>query len=131
MAFHGDQDPFVSYQDQRGDAVEIADRHWWHGSIPDGVIRHDGAEAAMSRWASHNGCDPDPEVTTVGTTVRRSSWRNCQAETVFFHVPGGGHTWPGRPVAGMEAVFGSTTLDVDASAAMFEFFFSHRLSGRR
>jgi polyhydroxybutyrate depolymerase len=127
MAFHGDKDPFVSYQDSRGDAREIADRHLWKGNIPAGVTEHPGAERAMANWAAHNGCDPKPEVTEVSAQVVRTSWTGCQADTEFFHIVGGGHTWPGRPVAGMEAVFGSTTMDIDATKLMFEFFFSHHL----
>lgn len=127
MAFHGDKDPFVSYQDSRGDAREIADRHFWHGDIPSDVPLHEGAEQAMANWAEHNGCDPEPEVTEISPEVIRTTWAGCEADTVFFHIVGGGHTWPGRPVAGMEAVFGTTNMDIDATKLMFDFFFDHQL----
>ena len=57
----------------------------------------------------------------------RTTWAGCEADTVFFHIVGGGHTWPGRPVAGMEAVFGTTNMDIDATKLMFDFFFDHQL----
>lgn len=126
MAFHGDEDPFVSYQDDGGDAAEIADRNFWMGEVPPDVPVHEGAEQAMASWADHNGCDPDPEVEDLSDEVVRTTWQNCVADTVFYHVVGGGHTWPNRPVPGAEPVFGRTTMDIDATELMFEFFFSHR-----
>jgi polyhydroxybutyrate depolymerase len=126
MAFHGDQDPFVSYQDDRGDAREIAERHFWKGNVPDQIPEHEGAEQAMANWAAHNGCDPEPLVETISDEVIRRTWQNCDADTVFFYMPGGGHTWPGHPVPAFEPVFGHTTLDIDATELMVEFFLQHQ-----
>jgi poly(3-hydroxybutyrate) depolymerase len=126
MAIMGDQDPFVSYQDSRGDAAEIAGRHFWKDGLPPEVARHRGAEQAMADWAAHNGCDAEPVTEDLSTEVVRMTWEGCEADTVFYHVVGGGHTWPSRPVPQFEAMFGSTTMDIDATALMFEFFFSHR-----
>lgn len=125
MAFHGDEDPFVSYQDSRGDAAEIADRHLWKGDVPSDVPEHGGAEQAMANWAAQNGCDPEPVVDEISAEVVRSTWQNCAADTVFFHLVGSGHTWPGRPVPAFEDVFGYTTMDIDATELMFEFFWDH------
>jgi polyhydroxybutyrate depolymerase len=126
VAFMGDKDPFVSYQDGRGDAAEIAGRHFWKEGIPPDVARHEGAEHAMANWAAHNGCDAEPDVENISAEVVRTRWQNCDAETVFYHVVGGGHTWPSRPVPAFEAAFGHTTMDIDATQLMFDFFFDHQ-----
>ena len=126
MAFHGDKDPFVSYQDGRGDAKEIADKNLWKGNVPPGVPDHEGAEQAMANWAAHNGCDAQPVVETISAEVVRTTWQHCDAATIFFHIVGGGHTWPSRPVPAFEKVFGHTTMDIDATRLMFEFFFAHQ-----
>lgn len=126
IAFMGDKDPFVSYQDERGDAAEIADRHIWKGNRPPDVPKHEGAEHAMANGATHNGCDPEPTIETISAEVVRSEWTGCDADTVFYHVIGGGHTWPSRPVPAFEATFGHTTMDIDATNLMFEFFFAHQ-----
>lgn len=126
MAFHGDEDPFVSYQDDEGDAAQIADRHLWKGNPPPDVPVHEGAEQAMANWAAHNRCDAEPLVENISAEVVRTEWQDCDADTVFYHVVGGGHTWPSRPVPAFEATFGYTTMDIDATRLMFEFFFDHQ-----
>jgi len=126
MAFHGDKDPFTSYQDEKGDAKEIANRNYWKGDVPPGLPKHEGAEKAMSNWAAHNGCDAQPKVETISKDVIRTTWQNCKAETIFYHIVGGGHTWPSRPVPAFEKIFGYTTMDIDATELMFDFWFRHR-----
>jgi polyhydroxybutyrate depolymerase len=126
MAFHGDKDPFVSYADDKGDAWEIANRNLWKDDPPAGIPRHEGAVQAMKTWAEHNGCDAEPVVENVSAVVVRTTWQHCAAETVFYHVLGGGHTWPNRPVPAFEKTFGHTTLDIDATQLMFDFFFAHQ-----
>jgi polyhydroxybutyrate depolymerase len=126
LAIHGDKDPFTSYLDGRGDAKEIADKNFWKGDVPPGLPNHEGAEKAMANWAEHNGCDPTPLVENISDEVIRTTWHGCEADTVFYHVVGGGHTWPSRPVPSFEKVFGYTTMDIDATELMFEFFFAHR-----
>jgi len=129
MAFHGDKDPFVSYQDSRGDAKDVADKNYWKGNAPPGLPVHEGAEKAMANWAAHNGCDPNPLVENISKDVVRTTWQHCKADTVFFHIVGGGHTWPSRPVPAFEKTFGYTTMDIDATELMFEFFFDHTGEG--
>jgi len=48
------------------------------------------------------------------------------AATGHDFVVGGGHTWPNRPVPAFEETFGYTTLDIDATELMFEFFFAQQ-----
>lgn len=123
MAFHGDEDPVVTYEGGGLDAAAIADLHNWKGDPPSGVPEHGGVDDAMADWAEHNGCDAGPVVEDVSAEVRRYEWQNCDATTVLYRVVGGGHTWPGRPVPGFEDRFGHTTTDIDATELMFEFFF--------
>jgi polyhydroxybutyrate depolymerase len=122
MAFHGDADPIVTYEGGGLNATAIADLHAWKGAIPDGLPEHRGVEDAMANWAAHNGCEPEPEEVMVTDEVRRLTWQQCQADTILYDIVGGGHTWPGKPVPGFEDAFGHTTLDIDATDLMFEFF---------
>lgn len=124
IAFHGDEDPFVNYEGGGLDAARISDMHAWKGDVPDGVPIHEGVEAAMANWAAHNGCDPEPIVEDISDEVVRTTWQDCDADTVLYRIIGGGHTWPGRPQPGFEQTFGYTTMDIDATQLMFEFFFN-------
>ena len=123
IAFHGTADPFVPYAGGGLDATTIAGQHYWKGAIPAGLPQHRGVDEAMRRWAAHNRCDPQPVEERVSPEVRKRTWRGCSAATVLYIVDGGGHTLPGRPVPGFEASFGHTTMDIDATALMSEFFF--------
>lgn len=122
MAFHGDADPIVTYEGGGLNAATIADQQFWKGDVPDGVPAHGGVDEAMVGWADHNGCDPEPVEERVSPEVVRRAWDGCEAETVLYVVEGGGHTWPGRPFPSMEATFGPTTTDIDATQLMFELF---------
>ena len=51
-------------------------------------------------WGEINECDTQPDVVEVedayddGTTLERWNFTRCAAETVFYKIEGGGHTWP-------------------------------------
>lgn len=122
MAFHGDADPIVTYDGGGLNATAIADHQYWKGDVPEGLPVHGGVDQALGDWAAHNGCDPQPVEDRISPEVIRRTWQNCDAETVLYVVEDGGHTWPGRPVAGFEDQFGATTTDIDATALMLEFF---------
>ena len=51
----------------------------------------------MGRWAVHNQCDRESVEQRVSAEVVRYYWRNCRAETEWYLIEGGGHTWPGSP----------------------------------
>ncbi|MBL8774329.1 MAG: hypothetical protein JNK12_00295 [Acidimicrobiales bacterium] len=122
MAFHGDADPIVTYEGGGLNAATIANMHYWKGDIPADVPEHEGVDVAMDNWAAHNGCEPGRVEERVSPEVLRFTWEGCEAETVLYVVEGGGHTWPGRPTPGFEEQFGPTTLDIEATPLMFEFF---------
>ena len=46
--------------------------------------------------------------------VQRRTWTGCKAATVLYIIDGGGHGWPGKPVASMEEQFGHDTTSVNA-----------------
>ena len=127
IAFHGTADPIVTYDGGGLNSVRISDVNYWKGNVPPGVPPHDGVDAAMERWASHNGCGPDPVEERVAPEVRRRTWKRCRADTVLYMIDGGGHAWPGKPVPQFEESFGHATAQIDASTLIFEFFFdNHR-----
>jgi len=46
---------------------------------------------------------------------------NCPL--LFYRIEGGGHSWPGSPVADLQpASLGHTTTDIDATAVSWELF---------
>jgi polyhydroxybutyrate depolymerase len=125
IAFHGTADPFVLYKGGGLDSEAIADQNAWNGKRPPNLPVNRGVEASMQTWALHNGCDPIPVERRIGHEVRARRWRHCKADTVLYIVDGGGHTWPGHPVPGFNKSFGHTTMDIDATRLMFDFFFAH------
>lgn len=87
-------------------------------------------------WGQHNQCegeftttimrDVDPED---GTRVRRQEYLNCadNSEVVVYVVDGGGHTWSSHPFTSARVEVGPTTMDIDASRVMWDFFSRHTL----
>ena len=76
-------------------------------------------------WRSLNGC-PSTSRTEQTRNVKKQTWGPCRdsTEVALYVVEGGGHTWPG----GAElppAFFGPTGRELDASAAIVEFFDRH------
>lgn len=84
-------------------------------------------------WQDHNGCQTKNELETVddvdpedGTRVIVEGYTDCKdsADVQIYGVFNGGHTWPGHPI---EAPFdlGRTSLDIDATHIISEFFREH------
>jgi polyhydroxybutyrate depolymerase len=86
-------------------------------------------------WSSRNGCssrvgvqvlpDRDPDD---GTLVFRVSYacKNSGMEVVLLTIQGGGHTWPGAPIAVPDGKSGKTCRDISASDIIWDFFSHHR-----
>lgn len=108
VAFHGTADLVVPYSG--GNAALIRLALGW---------TLEPADEAMAAKAQLNGCegfDDEP----VGADVVRRSWRDCDAETVFFRIEDGAHGWPGPdPLRSGPA---RTTATVDATELIIEFF---------
>ncbi len=126
LAFHGTADPILPYRGGGLSATAIANLYVWHGAAPKGLPPPLGIDASMSRWARHNGCNPQPVTVRVASDVERRTWTGCKAATELYIVEGGGHGWPGKPVPAEEATFGHDTTSIDASNLIFGFFFGRR-----
>jgi len=109
LQFHGTDDQLVPY----------------HGGGMGGGL---SAPGTMAFWAARNGCEPTPVVTLESGDVTCARWQGCArgADVELCTVAGGGHTWPGGPDLILPAL-GRTTDDVDATAALWEFFTAHPL----
>jgi len=101
-------------------------------TAPSAPVR-DGAvppvEDAVAAWAARNGCDEKPTVTKVGEHSERRTFTGCKADAAidFYVIANGGHTWPGSKAAAAREKDpndpqGITTMEVDATALMWEFF---------
>ena len=111
QAFHGTEDVVVPFDG--GFSVLDSDPAVSNGFF-DQVMPEEFAE-----FAADFGCDPEPERTEVSPEVVRYDYVGCDDDVpvTFFELPGGGHTWPGSPLADTDgAALGFTTDDVDASS---------------
>ena len=87
------------------------------------------ADDVVAWWAKHNGCATEPQVEMLadkaddGTTVECKTFTagKSGAPVTFYEIYGGGHTWPGGNLQ-PEALLGKTSLDINASEIIWEFF---------
>ena len=89
----------------------------------------ESASGTARFWAKANRCADTPAVTELpvkvedGTRISRTAWSGCpQSAVVFYEVIGGGHTWPGGMQYLPPGLIGRTTHNLDASAAILDFF---------
>jgi polyhydroxybutyrate depolymerase len=105
IAFHGTDDPVINI---------------WAGT------------AAVEHFATRNGCGaastttPLPDRFDDGTTLTRFDYPGCRGggDVRFFRVGGGGHNWPGAPVA-YPAWTGRQSREIEASEEIVDFFARH------
>ncbi len=104
VAFHGTDDRIVPYEGEGRSLPPV--REW------------------AAAWAERNGCDPDPIVTYQQGEVTGETWSGCRddATVTLYTVDGRGHAWPGSEI-GLAA--GTTTEDIVATEAIWEFFAAH------
>lgn len=89
-----------------------------------GLTTYPSVADSVARWRQIDGCSDALTVTHDQGDSQCLSAQECAdgAEVVLCTVDGGGHTWPGgTPVPG----FGKTTMDLDATNAMLDFFEKH------
>lgn len=110
IAFHGTKDRIVPYNGQDNAGFNFPP-----------------VEAWAADWGVRNGCDAAPENLPESGAVSGVQYVNCDgsADVIFYTIDGGGHTWPGG--GDMPAMLGLISEDIDASAAMWEFFVAHPL----
>ncbi len=111
IIFHGDADPIVPFTGGQSGPNQIF--------LPD-----------VTQWvhtlAEKNGCSPLPGTSDLTPHVAQTRFTDCQADTVFYRISGGGHSWPGGGEL-PERIVGITTHEVNASALMWDFFQQHPL----
>jgi polyhydroxybutyrate depolymerase len=98
LTFHGLADPQNTYDGH----VESRGLEWLE-SVPD----------ALAGWARHNRCAGEPVLEDPPGPLSTLSYRGCRAEVRLVRVDGLVHRW--------------ARDEVDATAAMWEFFKGHSL----
>lgn len=111
MQIHGTADPTVPYT---GNSTGI------------------NIDTLVAFWVRNNQCSPTPIYSTVpdvntmdGCTAEHYVWTGGRHGSTceFYKIIGGGHTWPGAPVA-----IGVTNQDFNASAEIWRFFRGYKLN---
>lgn len=110
---------------------------WGGGEIPSNPARGIGiggkiisTPETVQFWANANACTGAPQDSILpdspndGTTVVRHSYRRCKpgSEVEFYEIRGGGHNWPGSPLAPRTIRGGRSSRDVNASDVIVAFF---------
>jgi polyhydroxybutyrate depolymerase len=98
LTFHGLADPQNTYDG----GVEGRGGEWVE-SVPE----------ALAGWAMHNGCDGEPKLDDPAGPLSTLRYEGCAAETRLVRIDGLQHRW--------------ARDEVDATAAMWEFFRAHSL----
>jgi polyhydroxybutyrate depolymerase len=114
IAFQGTTDPLMPYL---GGGV--------------GRRRVLSANRSIAFWGTAAGCAAAPATTdepdrlTDGTRVRRTVYAGCREGRAveLYTIEGGGHTWPGGPVAGVRV--GRVSREIDATELIWGFFAQH------
>lgn len=105
IAFHGTADPLVDFE----------------GNAAEGFPK---IEDWAKEWATRDGCDLTAEALEPYGDVSGIRYGKCKdnAEVILYVIDGGGHTWPDGPKM---PFLGKVTKDINATAAMWEFFARH------
>jgi polyhydroxybutyrate depolymerase len=135
MAFHGTDDPYLSYTGGYGPKVASLPSPDGKGTLGNALpTAGDDAPPVADRvqgWATRNGCDPGAGTKDIASGVTLTGWM-CPADgtTMLITITGGGHTWPGSAFdAKLPDMMGVTSMAIDATAMMWDFFSSHPLMG--
>lgn len=106
------------------------------GAVADFGGRGEGGQvlsvpATIAFWARHNGCGPArlpaalaPLAPLDRTRIVRTDYAGCPAgaAVTLLTVAGGGHAWPGAAQYAPRRAIGVASRQVDASAAIADFF---------
>jgi polyhydroxybutyrate depolymerase len=127
LAFHGTADPIVAFDGGT--------------SARGGSLQFDAASAAnfvgdvnrpvpdsVADWARVDDCHGAPTQRNASAHVVLVQW-TCPTgqEVALYEVVGGGHSWPGSAFsAAIAETVGPTTMEIDASELIWEFFAAHR-----
>lgn len=116
LAIQGTRDPLLPYT----------------GGVAGGRGSVLSAPESVAFWARVDGCDAPPETASSidrvrdGTRVELTTYGGCRegGSVALYTIHGGGHTWPGGPAVGRSV--GRVSRELDATAAIWEFFTRHR-----
>lgn len=130
LQIEGDADPIIPYGG--GKVVDFG------GRGEGGTVL--SAPETVALWGRANGCAAVPSPVEMlpqtadpdGTQVARTRFLGCGAgaQVVLLTILGGGHTWPGGPQYAPRFVVGQASDQLDASAAIIDFFLSNRTAAR-
>ena len=131
IAFHGTADALIRHESSTpGELRHLLPFNATNQPYFD-AVNFQAMPDALSQWAAIQGCDPTVSNEPVTTNVSRRRYTGCAGGSTveLFTVGGGGHSWPGSQV--MSAInnplVGSTTMEIDATELMWEFFAQHHL----
>lgn len=129
IAFHGTADPILGFNGGVGDIASVlgggeSNPAAPSTTLPAADLEGAGYPANVRAWAKRNGCQPTPTDTSVAKDVTLRTY-TCPpgADLEFYVIIGGGHAWPGSEFSQQVAsAVGFTTMDIDATALIWEFF---------
>lgn len=112
IIFHGTADPIVPFEGGPSGMFDIP-----FPAIPEWV----------DTLAALNNCDGIPQTIPLTGEISGVEFTNCAADVVFYTIKGGGHSWPGgEPMP--EWIVGYTSMEIDATRLMWEFFSQHPMT---
>ncbi|MDC0717573.1 alpha/beta hydrolase family esterase [Nannocystis bainbridge] len=93
--------------------------------VPYGGGLYQSAPQSFADWAGHNHCNGAPAVTQQAGGATCEAYDDCDDDVTvtLCTLEGMGHCWPGNP----ECPFGTPSVDLDASALIWEFFSGYAL----
>jgi polyhydroxybutyrate depolymerase len=137
IAFHGTDDPFVSFGGGLGAKALALPAPNGQGTLGQSGAAGGSAKATpgssipdqAKKWAARNGCGITASYKTVADKVTLISYPCPSDATVeLYRVTGGGHAWPGSAFCRSIASFiGYTTFAISADDLMWAFFQAHPL----
>jgi polyhydroxybutyrate depolymerase len=124
LGFHGTADPILFFNGGTGDLGGLLTGGTNAAVAPEADLEGEGYPAYVAAWAERNGCqDSFTDERIADDVIQRTYDCPAGADVVFDIVVGGGHSWPGSEFnMKLENIMGPTTPNLDASAAMWEFF---------
>jgi polyhydroxybutyrate depolymerase len=135
VAFHGTADTFVPYTGGLGSSVASLPSPDGSGTLGEASASTAPAPAGPSvperaaTWAVRNGCDATPSEEPIAADVTLLRF-DCPSgdEVELYRVEGGGHSWPGSAFsAQIASIVGPTTMSIDSTALIWQFFVDHPL----
>lgn len=129
LMFEGTADPMVPWGGGVGGNLwgRIARRRVRKGLLDPSGHASVAPETLAAEWAARNGCGPEPAVRRIDAPAGdlssdRLTWTGPDAATVqLYRIIGGGHAWPGGPIAAPAWMYGPQAKALDATGLLLEF----------